>query len=196
MRLRQSGAAVLITVLAEAEKTTVPPRPMRSLLPSPHILANAVLAPPPHCRGRPQVESSQSMIRIVGLSATLPNYRDVARFLGVNSDSGERGGCPGRDALQAGRAGVDAHQAGRQGCLRWVCLLLPAPAGVRRQKCSWLVGGANIGSPLAARWARASAVPAPPSGPPFPAHSAAVTPCRPPILPCPHACMPRRPVLL
>ena len=38
-----------------------------------------------------QVESSQSMIRIVGLSATLPNYRDVARFLGVNSDSGERG---------------------------------------------------------------------------------------------------------
>ncbi|XP_075226481.1 activating signal cointegrator 1 complex subunit obelus isoform X2 [Lycorma delicatula] len=31
-----------------------------------------------------QVESSQSMIRIVGLSATLPNYLDVARFLGVN----------------------------------------------------------------------------------------------------------------
>lgn len=30
------------------------------------------------------VESSQSMIRIVGLSATLPNYIDVARFLGVN----------------------------------------------------------------------------------------------------------------
>ncbi|PRW32956.1 activating signal cointegrator 1 complex subunit 3 isoform B [Chlorella sorokiniana] len=35
-----------------------------------------------------QVESSQSMIRIVGLSATLPNYRDVARFLGVNNDTG------------------------------------------------------------------------------------------------------------
>uniref|UniRef100_A0A2Z5TZE8 U5 small nuclear ribonucleoprotein 200 kDa helicase n=1 Tax=Reticulitermes speratus TaxID=60591 RepID=A0A2Z5TZE8_9NEOP len=30
------------------------------------------------------VESSQSMIRIVGLSATLPNYVDVARFLRVN----------------------------------------------------------------------------------------------------------------
>jgi hypothetical protein len=28
-----------------------------------------------------KVESSQSMIRIVGLSATLPNYRDVAEFL-------------------------------------------------------------------------------------------------------------------
>ena len=26
------------------------------------------------------------MIRIVGLSATLPNYADVAAFLGVNSD--------------------------------------------------------------------------------------------------------------
>lgn len=31
-----------------------------------------------------QVESSQSMIRIVGLSATLPNYLDVADFLKVN----------------------------------------------------------------------------------------------------------------
>ncbi|CAG9112769.1 unnamed protein product [Plutella xylostella] len=31
-----------------------------------------------------QVESSQNMIRIVGLSATLPNYQDVARFLRVN----------------------------------------------------------------------------------------------------------------
>ena len=28
------------------------------------------------------------MIRIVGLSATLPNYRDVAAFLGVNPDAG------------------------------------------------------------------------------------------------------------
>ena len=33
----------------------------------------------------PKVESSQSMIRIVGLSATLPNYLDVARFLNVNA---------------------------------------------------------------------------------------------------------------
>ncbi|XP_025075139.1 activating signal cointegrator 1 complex subunit 3 [Pogonomyrmex barbatus] len=35
-----------------------------------------------------QVESSQSMIRIVGLSATLPNYVDVARFLRVNPRKG------------------------------------------------------------------------------------------------------------
>ena len=32
-----------------------------------------------------QVETSQSMIRIVGLSATLPNYLDVARFLHVST---------------------------------------------------------------------------------------------------------------
>jgi activating signal cointegrator complex subunit 3 len=35
-----------------------------------------------------QVETSQSMIRIVGLSATLPNYQDVAQFLGVNARTG------------------------------------------------------------------------------------------------------------
>jgi activating signal cointegrator complex subunit 3 len=35
-----------------------------------------------------QVESSQKMIRIIGLSATLPNYLDVARFLNVNPSRG------------------------------------------------------------------------------------------------------------
>jgi activating signal cointegrator complex subunit 3 len=35
-----------------------------------------------------QVESTQSMIRIVGLSATLPNYEDVAVFLRVNPKTG------------------------------------------------------------------------------------------------------------
>lgn len=35
-----------------------------------------------------QVETTQSMIRIVGLSATLPNYIDVARFLRVNPYQG------------------------------------------------------------------------------------------------------------
>ena len=35
-----------------------------------------------------QVEASQSMIRIVGLSATLPNYVDAAEFLRVNQQTG------------------------------------------------------------------------------------------------------------
>ncbi|KAG7193183.1 uncharacterized protein KQ657_000940 [Scheffersomyces spartinae] len=35
-----------------------------------------------------QVESSQLMIRVVGLSATLPNFMDVADFLGVNRQVG------------------------------------------------------------------------------------------------------------
>ncbi|KAH3668467.1 hypothetical protein OGAPHI_002221 [Ogataea philodendri] len=35
-----------------------------------------------------QVEASQSMIRVVGLSATLPNFVDVADFLGVNRQVG------------------------------------------------------------------------------------------------------------
>jgi len=34
------------------------------------------------------VESSQSCVRIVGLSATLPNYTDVALFLRVNPERG------------------------------------------------------------------------------------------------------------
>lgn len=35
-----------------------------------------------------QVESTQSLIRIIGLSATLPNYIDVADFLKVNRNAG------------------------------------------------------------------------------------------------------------
>uniref|UniRef100_A0A1D1YQG8 RNA helicase n=1 Tax=Anthurium amnicola TaxID=1678845 RepID=A0A1D1YQG8_9ARAE len=35
-----------------------------------------------------QVESTQTMIRILGLSATLPNYLEVAQFLRVNSETG------------------------------------------------------------------------------------------------------------
>lgn len=35
-----------------------------------------------------QVESTQLMIRVVGLSATLPNFMDVADFLGVNRNIG------------------------------------------------------------------------------------------------------------
>lgn len=35
-----------------------------------------------------QVESTQSLIRVVGLSATLPNYVDVADFLKVNKQAG------------------------------------------------------------------------------------------------------------
>ncbi|KAJ2823499.1 activating signal cointegrator 1 complex subunit 3, partial [Coemansia erecta] len=39
-------------------------------------------------RTQRQVESRQMMIRLVGLSATLPNYVDVSNFLGVNPHKG------------------------------------------------------------------------------------------------------------
>ena len=39
-------------------------------------------------RTQRQVEATQSMIRIVGLSATLPNYKDVGDFLKVNPYAG------------------------------------------------------------------------------------------------------------
>ncbi len=35
-----------------------------------------------------QIESTQEMVRLVGLSATLPNYEDVATFLRVNTEKG------------------------------------------------------------------------------------------------------------
>ena len=35
-----------------------------------------------------QIESTQELVRLVGLSATLPNYEDVAAFLRVNLDTG------------------------------------------------------------------------------------------------------------
>ena len=35
-----------------------------------------------------QVEMTQEMVRLVGLSATLPNYQDVATFLRVDPEKG------------------------------------------------------------------------------------------------------------
>lgn len=35
-----------------------------------------------------RMEQTQEYVRLVGLSATLPNYRDVAKFLHVNVDKG------------------------------------------------------------------------------------------------------------
>lgn len=42
----------------------------------------------PHTLSVQQVEATQEMTRIVGLSATLPNYEDVAAFLRVKPDKG------------------------------------------------------------------------------------------------------------
>ena len=35
-----------------------------------------------------QIETTSQLVRIVGLSATLPNYGDVAQFLRVKPDTG------------------------------------------------------------------------------------------------------------
>ena len=45
------------------------------------------------------IESSQRFIRIIGLSATLPNYQDVASFLRVNHRTGHNYTCIQRCAL-------------------------------------------------------------------------------------------------
>ncbi|GJQ12549.1 hypothetical protein GpartN1_g4340.t1 [Galdieria partita] len=47
------------------------------------VILEAVVA-----RTLKMVETSQRMIRLVGLSATLPNYEDIAEFLRVNRDQG------------------------------------------------------------------------------------------------------------
>jgi len=39
-------------------------------------------------RRSPALQSTQEMIRLVGLSATLPNFDDVATFLRVKADKG------------------------------------------------------------------------------------------------------------
>ncbi|CCF57836.1 hypothetical protein KAFR_0D01890 [Kazachstania africana CBS 2517] len=70
-----------------------------------------------------QVESSQSMIRILGLSATLPNFMDVADFLGVNRQVGmfyfdqsfrpkpleqQLLGCRGKDGSKQSKENLDS----------------------------------------------------------------------------------------
>lgn len=35
-----------------------------------------------------QIEATQELVRLVGLSATLPNYEDVATFMRVNPNKG------------------------------------------------------------------------------------------------------------
>ena len=40
------------------------------------------------CRTIRNIEATQEDVRLVALSATLPNYRDVARFLRVDVDRG------------------------------------------------------------------------------------------------------------
>jgi replicative superfamily II helicase len=49
-----------------------------------HLLPNTHSCIPPFLTFPYQVETSQQMCRIVGLSATLPNYKDVAAFLQVS----------------------------------------------------------------------------------------------------------------
>ena len=40
------------------------------------------------CRAIRQIETTKEIIRLVGLSATLPNYEDVATFLRVKPSKG------------------------------------------------------------------------------------------------------------
>ena len=64
-----------------------PQSPQTSKTPSNPLKTPLLHLQTPNNRRR-QVEASQSMIRVVGLSATLPNYRDVAEFLRVSPATG------------------------------------------------------------------------------------------------------------
>lgn len=64
--LNEERGAVIETIVARTQR---------------HVSAPRFYPLPSHSSIGFQVESSQSVIRIVGLSATLPNYIDVADFL-------------------------------------------------------------------------------------------------------------------
>jgi hypothetical protein len=113
-----------------------------ALIPSSLHMHPCTALPAPHsacCRpGFPlstQVESSQSMIRVVGLSATLPNYQDVATFLRVNTASGlfhfdASYRCGAACAVNATRTAGRWLQDVTQRC---GCVLCPMAAQHRRQ---------------------------------------------------------------
>ena len=65
-------------------------RSRSSTLPDPNPTPTANPNPHPHPRPRPHPhpDAAQEMIRVVGLSATLPNYEDVATFLRVKPEKG------------------------------------------------------------------------------------------------------------
>ena len=100
------------------------------------------------------------MIRIVGLSATLPNYRDVAHFLGVNADTGERGLCAAVHfaaclwAWPLPLAKREEEIAGRRGGIRQTmpCASPRRPLLLRRQLSARAAGNAGGLLPVSALW--------------------------------------------
>ena len=145
--------------------TQTPPPPLLTHIHPPthtHVCVCGAPSPP----GLPQVEASQAMIRIVGLSATLPNYQDVATFLGVNRETGlfhfdqrwahqgggeEGGGSTGDSALPSahldggGRAGKGCGSLGFRGLGRvWAVGLQGAGEG-----CGSRASGSRAGRVVA-----------------------------------------------
>jgi hypothetical protein len=79
---------------------------------------------PPPCR---QIESTQEMTRIVGLSATLPNYDDVATFLRVKPNKGlfyfdNSYRCGSSCSFNSHLTG-NAQRSNRLATLCWLCFL-------------------------------------------------------------------------
>ena len=78
--------SIVARTIRQIESTQERSRSLTLPDPNPNPNLNPTANPNPH--PHPHPDATQEMIRVVGLSATLPNYEDVATFLRVKPEKG------------------------------------------------------------------------------------------------------------